>query len=86
LKNVIERRIIEEARFVINTLSTIRSTAKEFGVSKSTTHKDLSERLKEMSPQLYSEVNKVMQINMQERNLRGGEATRRKYKNMVVAQ
>lgn len=86
MKDVIERRIIEEARFVINTLSTIRSTAKEFGVSKSTTHKDLSERLKEMSPQLYSEVNKVMQINMQERNLRGGEATRRKYKNMVVAQ
>lgn len=86
MKNAIEKRIIEEAKFVVNTLATIRSTAKEFGVSKSTTHKDLSERLKEMSPQLYSEVNKVMQVNMQERNLRGGEATRRKYRGMVVAQ
>ena len=84
MKDVIEKRIIQEANFTVGALATIRTTAKEFGVSKSTTHKDLTIRLKEVSPQLHVEVNKIMQSNKQERSLRGGEATKKKYKNIMV--
>ncbi|MEG2117818.1 MAG: sporulation transcriptional regulator SpoIIID, partial [Clostridia bacterium] len=59
--------------------STVRQTAKEFGISKSTVHKDLSVRLKEMSKPLYSEVKVLLETNKRERHIRGGQATRLKY-------
>ena len=72
-------RCILVAEYVIENSSTVRSAAKHFGISKSTIHKDLTERLKYISPNLYSDVKKVLNINKSERHVRGGEATRKKY-------
>ena len=72
-------RCILVAEYVIETGSTVRSAAKHFGISKSTIHKDLTGKLKYISPNLYSDVKKVLNINKSERHVRGGEATRKKY-------
>ena len=65
---------------IIDQKTTVRSTAQKFGVSKSTVHKDVSERLKYVNPQLYTQVKKILEINKSQRHIRGGMATRRKYK------
>ena len=75
----LEERVIKEARYVIETGATVRTTAKMFHVGKSTVHKDMTERLKEIDADLYNQVKKVLEINLLERHLRGGEATRQKY-------
>ena len=67
------------AEYVIETGATVRCTAQQFGISKSTVHKDLSQKLKYVNPALYSEVKGILEINKSERHLRGGEATRQKY-------
>lgn len=76
-------RIIEEAEYIANTGATVRSAAKVFGVSKSTVHKDVSERLKKVDKILYKKVKKVLNKNLSERHVRGGEATKRKYLNLT---
>ncbi len=73
-------RIVDEAEYIVKTGSTVRSTASVFGVSKSTVHKDVTERLKQIDKILYKKVKKVLLINLRERHIRGGEATKRKYK------
>lgn len=73
-------RSVRLAEYIIEHHSTVRATAKTFGVSKSTVHKDLTERLKKVNPQLYAEVRKVLDLNKQERHIRGGLATREKYR------
>ena len=80
MKDYIEERVLELAHYIINTNSTVRSTAKKFRVSKSTVHKDVTERLLEINPGLASEVKEVLENNKAERHLRGGMATREKYK------
>ena len=72
-------RIIEEARYIIQTGSTVRETAKVFHYSKSTVHKDVTERLYEINRVLHRRVKKVLEKNLSERHIRGGEATKRKY-------
>ena len=72
-------RCILIAEYVIENGSTVRSAAKHFGISKSTIHKDLTGKLKYISPNLYSDVKKVLNLNKSERHVRGGEATRKKY-------
>lgn len=67
------------AQYVIETGATVRCAAARFGVSKSTVHKDLTYRLKQLNPRLYSEVQKILSHNKSERHIRGGEATRKKY-------
>ena len=67
------------ADFVIDTGSTVRATAQHFGISKSTVHKDLSQKLKYINPRLYASVKEILDINKAQRHLRGGEATRQKY-------
>ena len=67
------------AHYMIENNATVRATAKKFLISKSTVHKDVTEKLKKMNPTLYSEVQKVLLKNKEERHLRGGEATKRKY-------
>lgn len=67
------------AQYVIDNNATVRATAKFFGISKSTVHKDLTEKLYYSNKNLYNMVNKVLQINKSERHFRGGEATRIKY-------
>ncbi len=76
----IEKRACALAVYMIETGATVRSAAQHFGISKSTVHKDLSCRLKQINPQLYRQVRKILDLNKQERHIRGGLATRRKYK------
>ena len=72
-------RAIRLAEYIIDTKNTVRKTASTFGISKSTVHKDVTERLKHINPPLYREVALVLEQNKQERHMRGGEATRQKY-------
>ena len=74
-----KREIYEAAEYIRATGATVRVCAKRFGVSKTTIHKDMRERLKEISPALYEEVARVLAKNKAERHIRGGEATREKY-------
>ena len=79
MKDYIEERVLSLANYIISTNSTVRAAAKEFKVSKSTVHKDVTERLQEISPSLAAEVKTVLDINKAERHIRGGLATREKY-------
>ncbi len=65
--------------YIITHKATVRQTARQFGISKSTVHKDVSERLKHVKPSLYKEVKVILDINKQERHIRGGQATKQKY-------
>lgn len=80
MKDYIERRALEVAEYIINTKATVRQTAKKFGVSKSTIHKDVTERLPRINPLVANEVKKVLLKNKAERHIRGGLATQQKYK------
>ena len=82
-KVYIEERAIELAHYIIDTKDTVRGAAKKFGISKSTVHKDVTERLMKINPYLASEAKKVLDDNKAERHIRGGEATRQKYKHTV---
>ena len=79
MKDYIEERVLELAHYIIDTKSTVRAAAKKFRVSKSTVHKDVTERLLEINPGLASEVKDFLENNKAERHLRGGMATREKY-------
>ena len=76
----IEKRACELAVYMIETGATVRQTAKKFGISKSTVHKDLSVRLPQYNKALYCQVRKILDLNKKERHIRGGLATRRKFK------
>ena len=78
----IRKRAISEANYIVDKQTTIRATARAYNVSKSTVHKDVSERLKRISLPLYTEVKKVLEKNKDERADRGGAATRKKYLDM----
>ena len=80
MREDIEQRACDLAVYIIENNATVRSAAKQFGISKSTVHKDLTERLEQTHPALYAEVKVVLERNKAERHLRGGIATRRKYK------
>ena len=71
---------MELAEYIIEQRCTVRAAAARFGVSKSTVHKDLTERLPQIHPALYHEVQELLDLNKAERHIRGGLATRRKYK------
>lgn len=79
MKAYIEKRAIEIGTYIIESNATVRQTAVRFGISKSTVHKDVSERLSEINPALAAEVRKVLNINKAERHIRGGMATKEKY-------
>ena len=78
MKGIVEERAVELGEYIIESGATVRSAAKKFGVSKSTVHKDVSERLKSVNPQLYREVKTILEINKAQRHIRGGMATRKK--------
>lgn len=80
MKDYIEERVLEVAKYIIDTKSTIRKTAKLFGVSKSTVHKDITERLPKINPQIADEAKYILEFNKAERHIRGGRATQMKYK------
>ena len=78
MNKYIENRILEESNYIIKTKNTIRETAKNFNVSKSTVHKDVSYRLIELNKNKYEEVAKILKYHTDIRHLRGGESTKRK--------
>jgi putative DeoR family transcriptional regulator (stage III sporulation protein D) len=80
LKGNIEERACEVAAYIIESKATVRAAAQKYGISKSTVHKDLSERLRACNPPLYAAVKEVLDENKAQRHLRGGMATRKKYK------
>lgn len=79
MKPYIEERILSIADYTVSHNSTVRETAKKFGISKSTVHKDLRERLPQINAGLSEAVNKILDFNKSERHIRGGLATKHKY-------
>lgn len=79
MKSYIEERAVEIAKYIIEHNATVRQTAKKFGISKSTVHKDVTERLLQINPSLAKQTRQVLDVNKQERHIRGGMATREKY-------
>lgn len=79
MKGYIEERAIKMAEYIVENKSTVRQTAKVFGISKSTVHKDVTQRLQNISPGLANEARKVLDVNKSERHIRGGLATKNKY-------
>lgn len=80
MRSSLEERACDLAVYIIENRATVRAAARKFGVSKSTVHKDLTERLPHVNPGLYGQVRVLLDINKAERHIRGGLATRRKYK------
>ena len=80
MSDTIEERACELAVYMIETGATVRAAARHFGISKSTVHKDLQQRLPQYNRILYEQVRQVLDINKQQRHIRGGIATRKKYK------
>ncbi len=79
MQDYIQERVLEICQYILETKSTVREVAKGFGVSKSTVHKDITERLPQINPERANEVKKILNKNKAERHIRGGEATRKKY-------
>lgn len=86
MKDYIEDRVLEIAQYIIENNATVRSTAKVFNVSKSTVHKDVHERLMAINKSMYRQCRRVLDKNKAERHIRGGLATRKKYKQSAFAQ
>ncbi|MDY5807038.1 MAG: sporulation transcriptional regulator SpoIIID [Lachnospira sp.] len=83
MKTYIEERAIRTGQYIIETKATVRQAADKFGVSKSTVHKDVTSRLSKINPALAMEARKVLDVNKQERHIRGGMATKEKYMHTV---
>ena len=79
MKEYIEERVLLIAKYIIDNNATVRQAAKYFGISKSTVHKDTTERLEQINPTLAIEARKVLNLNKSERHIRGGLATKEKY-------
>ncbi len=79
MKGAVEERAIELGEYILENKTTVRAAAKKFHISKSTVHKDVSDRLQNVNPQLYVEVRRILDINKAQRHIRGGIATRQKY-------
>ena len=84
MKDYIEERAIEVASYMIEAKATVRQTAKKFGISKSTVHKDVTDRLTHINPGLASQARVVLDVNKSERHIRGGMATREKYQHRLA--
>ena len=83
MHDYIKERTIRIGHYIIDTRKTVRTIAKDFGVSKSTVHKDLTDRLPELNPTLAKEVKEILEYHKQVRHIRGGEATKKKYQNKI---
>lgn len=84
MKDYIEERAVAIANYIINHNATVRQTAKSFGISKSTVHKDCTERLISINPALAAQTRVVLDLNKSERHIRGGMATREKYQHRLA--
>ncbi|NLN18932.1 MAG: sporulation transcriptional regulator SpoIIID [Firmicutes bacterium] len=79
MRDYIRKRVIDISRYIVDTKATVRQAAAVFGVSKSTVHKDMTERLPKVNKEMARRVKRILDRNKAERHIRGGEATRRKY-------
>ncbi len=86
MKTCLKQRAVQLGEYISEEGATVRLAAKKFGISKSTVHKDVSQRLKSLNPALYRDVKVVLQKNKEERHLRGGLATKEKYLKLKVSQ
>ncbi|PKM83760.1 MAG: sporulation transcriptional regulator SpoIIID [Firmicutes bacterium HGW-Firmicutes-13] len=84
MQDYIENRVLEITTYILETKSTVRQVARIFGVSKSTVHKDITERLPDINPFYAKQIKRILEENKSQRHLRGGEATRKKYLSMKV--
>ena len=84
MKDYIEERALEIAKYIISSRTTVRDAAKIFGVSKSTVHKDVTERLPKINPVVALQAKEIMDKNKAERHIRGGKATKMKYQTLNV--
>ena len=82
MKEYIEERAVSIANYIIDHNATVRQTAKKFGISKSTVHKDVTERLLRINPSLAAKARKILDVNKSERHIRGGMATKEKYSHL----
>lgn len=82
MNEVVEERAVELGEYIVANKSTVRAAAKAFGISKSTVHTDVAQRLKKVSPSLYHEVREILEVNKAQRHIRGGMATKEKYKKL----
>lgn len=80
MRDYIRKRVVDVSHYIVDTNATVRQAAEVFGVSKSTVHKDVTERLPRVSKDLARKVKRVLDHNKAERHIRGGEATRNKYR------
>ena len=85
MKEYIEERAVSIANYIIDHNATVRQTAKKFGISKSTVHKDVTDRLTNLNPSLAAQARVVLDINKAERHIRGGLATKEKYEHQLQA-
>jgi len=83
MQDYIQKRVLDICSYILETQATVRQAALVFQVSKSTVHKDMTERLPSLNKQLAREIKAILEYNKAERHLRGGEATRRKYKDLA---
>ena len=84
MRTDIEERAVRLAEYITENRATVRAAAKKFGVSKSTVHKDITERLETVSPELYAKVRDLLELNKAERHIRGGMATRDKFRKLKI--
>ena len=80
--NKINERVLKETEYIIKTNKTVRETALEFNISKSTVHKDIQERLPKINKKLYKIIQNVLKKHIEERHIKGGESTKNKYKKL----
>ena len=80
MRCIVEERAVELGRYIVENGATVRTAAKQFGISKSTVHPDVSRRLAKLNPLLFEEVRAVLEVNKAQRHIRGGLATKEKYK------
>lgn len=80
MKDTVEERAVELGEYILENKATVRAAAKQFHISKSTVHKDVSDRLRTINPPLYGQVREVLDTNKAQRHIRGGAATREKYR------
>lgn len=83
MKDYIQKRVLDLSHYITDQQATVRQAARFFGVSKSTVHKDVTERLPDINRNLALEVKRILEINKSERHIRGGEATKRKYQTKI---
>ena len=83
MNSLIIKRVLDEAYYMIKTNETIREVANVFNVSKSTVHKDLHERLANINSDLYLQIDSILKYHIDVRHIRGGQSTKKKYKNII---